>query len=165
MIPLFAELRGIIDFASFAPVNPYPSPSDLMVPLDEIDHIIISLLTLRKEKSDNTILLPDQYICALRQYYALELEKKCHACELYCSVDWNGNLCLCPIHDRPPIIGSLHEAPLEQIIRRKKSEITELVNKCPGCMTTCTMLPSLLYEKSFFSGIALDTAMSWLKIR
>jgi len=165
IIPLFTKLHGKVDFASFAPVNPYPSLSGSMIPLDEIDHIITSLLALKNENSNNTILPPDQYIRALRQYYAIELEKKCHACELYCCVDWNGNLCLCPIHDRPLIIGSLHEAPLGQIIRGKKAGITELVNKCPGCMTTCTMLPSLLYEKSFLSGIALGTAMSWLKIR
>jgi MoaA/NifB/PqqE/SkfB family radical SAM enzyme len=162
MIPLFTELRGIIDFASFAPVNPYPPSNDAMIPLHDIDDMITSLLVLKKEKPSNVI-LPHQYIRTLQQYYALELEKKCDTCVLYCCVDWNGNLWLCSVYEHP--IGSLHEAPLGQIIRGKKAEITELVNKCPGCMTTCTMLPSLLYEKSFLSGIALGTAMSWLKIR
>ena len=162
IIPLFTKFRSIVDFASFAPVNPYPPSNGSMIPLHDIDDIITSLLALKKEKPSNVI-LPDQYIRTLRQFYALELEKKCHACELYCCVDWNGNLWLCSVYEHP--IGSLHEAPLEQIIREKKSEITELVNKCPGCMTTCTMLPSLLYEKSFFSGFALDAAMGWLKIR
>ena len=161
MIPLFTELHNIVDFASFVPVNPYPPSNDSMIPLHDIDDMITSLLALKKEKASN-IILPEQYIRTLRQYYALELEKKCHACELYCCIDWNGNLLLCPVYEH--LVGSLYEASLEQIILDKKSEITEFINKCPGCMLTCTMLPSLLYEKSFFSGIALDATMSWLKI-
>ena len=162
MIPLFTELRNIVDFASFAPVNPYPPSNDSMIPLHDINDIITSLLVLKKEKPSNVI-LPDQYIRTLQQYYSLELEKRCATCVLYCCIDWNGNLWLCSVYEHP--IGSLHEASLEQIIREKKAEITELVNKCPGCMTTCTMLPSSLYETSLFFGIALGAAMSWLKIR
>ena len=162
IVPLFEYLQDKVDFVSFQPVWPYPPSEDITPPREEVERVVQSLLAL-KERNPGYLFPTKDYICSLIDYFSGDLKKYCDAGELYCIVDWNGNVMLCPMLTDYSM-GSILEKGLKEVIREKWSEAILVRNKCKGCLSTCTAMPSMLYDQRLLDGDVLGQVANWIKL-
>ena len=92
-MPLLEYLQDKVDFVSFQPIAPYPPSRNVIPSHEKVEQLVQSLLALKEEKP-GYLFPPKSYIYRLKEYFSRNLRKFCDAGELYCYIDWYGNVML-----------------------------------------------------------------------
>jgi MoaA/NifB/PqqE/SkfB family radical SAM enzyme len=161
-IPLFEYLQDKVDFVSFQPIAPYP-PSKNIIPSHEEVEQLVQLLLILKEKKPGYLLPPKSYIRRLTEYFSHNLRKFCDAGKLYCYINWDGNVMLCPTITSYSI-GSIVEEELKKIIQNAQSKACQIRKKCRGCFLTCTNMPSMQYNQPLLNSEIVELVKNWMKL-
>ncbi len=148
VVPLFLQFRGLVDFVSFQPVQPYPPPPDLALTPEEAEVLVKDLLALKEEDSSYVAPL-ETYVRMIKSHFSRSLPRICDAGSLYAWLEPDGKLLGCS-GIRGSYIGDLTKETLKDLWSSERRLLAQdAVLKCGGCLMQCTALLSMAHRGMF----------------
>jgi MoaA/NifB/PqqE/SkfB family radical SAM enzyme len=145
VLPQFIEkIRNAIDFIQVQPMHPYPPSKEIAVNNKQVSILCDYLIDL-KYSDQGFLALPIDFIKGFEQFFKVNIEKICHAGQLYVAINPEGKLLACPARS-DLVLGDILNGSIDEKLKRCNNEKWRKVSACRGCWLECTVGVSMVID-------------------